>query len=676
MNAESPETVPPLTLEEVARAALELAGHRELAGLVARFHEIVRGWCSPSAVLAGARDVTVDGGWRLLSALSAGSGPLVAERSLQQLVSEVPEGLARPSLVRPASEIPGARVRENCLVPWSLEGESGVLVLRGIADGHPPNLADAVAVLAHAVWPRLLGGPGARVEASVAEMGRLAERLREDVARQLERLEQARPAEAATPFDAGRLEELERDLATAKRERGRALEEAEGARAELESASRRIEEERGRVEEARAAARAVQEELASASQQLATVREELDRSRAEHQALVGSRDEVETLRAELREAESRLEEERRRGEELRATAAAVEDALASSRRDLDAMRDESERSSVSRQALERSREETEALRTELREAVSRLEDERRLAEESRAAARGHAGELAALRQELEEARQEARTAAQIRQELEQIQQEAQKSTLVRQELEEQIRTLELALGDAEDERNRIRGDAEAAYAEATRVREALAVAEKQALATVPAAGHKEGDGSGRPAPEGGSGVLGVTLTVLRRTPFLPPAVRVAMQEAEAAAGRASSERPAPWIRIALLDREAASMEPLAEEIEAAGLDVKLASHPEELALLLKTPEGRELNAAICDVLAFRPDQNVAGLFRSWEKDRPGLAFFLSFSPDVPAETERAQRVPLSLTAGRFRRPLTRPSLLELLEPLAKKQGIV
>jgi hypothetical protein len=81
-----------------------------------------------------------------------------------------------------------------------------------------------------------------------------------------------------------------------------------------------------------------------------------------------------------------------------------------------------------------------------------------------------------------------------------------------------------------------------------------------------------------------------------------------------------------------------------------------------------------VNAAVCDVLAFRPDQNVAGLFRAWEKDRPGLALFLSFGPDSMTEVERAQRVPLSLTTGRFRRPLNRPELLELLEPLARRSG--
>jgi hypothetical protein len=165
-------------------------------------------------------------------------------------------------------------------------------------------------------------------------------------------------------------------------------------------------------------------------------------------------------------------------------------------------------------------------------------------------------------------------------------------------------------------------------------------------------------------------VLRRALAVLRRTPFIPPPLRVAMQEADAAVGE-KDERPGRWLRIAVLDRDTTGLEPLATELEAAGMDVKIASHPEELALLLKTPQGRELDAVICDVLAFRPDQTVAGIFRGWEKDRPGLALYLSFSRDSQPEVERAQRVPLPLTKGRFQRPLNRAELTEMLEPLRR-----
>jgi hypothetical protein len=89
---------------------------------------------------------------------------------------------------------------------------------------------------------------------------------------------------------------------------------------------------------------------------------------------------------------------------------------------------------------------------------------------------------------------------------------------------------------------------------------------------------------------------------------------------------------------------------------------------------MKTPDAQKLDAIICDILAFRPDQTVAGLFRGWEKDRPGLGFFLTFSSDDPAEAERANRVPMSLTAGRLRRPIPVAELLEKLRVHAQRQG--
>jgi hypothetical protein len=69
-----------------------------------------------------------------------------------------------------------------------------------------------------------------------------------------------------------------------------------------------------------------------------------------------------------------------------------------------------------------------------------------------------------------------------------------------------------------------------------------------------------------------------------------------------------------------------------------------------------------------------PDQNVAGLIRSWDKDRPGLAFYLSYDLQSPAEVERARRVPMSLTAGHIPRPLVVARLLETIENLARRQG--
>ena len=65
---------------------------------------------------------------------------------------------------------------------------------------------------------------------------------------------------------------------------------------------------------------------------------------------------------------------------------------------------------------------------------------------------------------------------------------------------------------------------------------------------------------------------------------------------------------------------------------------------------------------------------MAGLFRGWDKDRPGLSFFLVFNPNDPAEAERATRVPQSLTAGRLSRPIAGKELIEKLQVLVQRQS--
>jgi hypothetical protein len=511
------DTRAPLAVEDLAQAVLELTAVPGLEGFVALFLERVREWAAPSAVLAAVRDPAAPTGWRLLPALCTGSGPLAAERSVRQMIADMPADLARPSLVRPGPDVPGVRARENCVVPWSCEGDSGVLMLRGVAHPSHPNLADAVALLSAPVWPRLLGGPAARVEASVAELRRLADRLREDADRQIERLQAAQaPVVDAPPpeelADASRLAELEPQLAAARDEAGRLS------------------------------------------------------------AL------VESLRAENAEATARLLEERRATMDSKAVARAAEDARTAIRKEL----------------------------AEAEEGTARL-------------------------------------------------------ILEREEFRQQAAALEKALGEAEEERDEIRR-------EAGRLVDRLKSQEAAGRARIDESA-PSGGAAPEPAASGSVEVFRRALAVLRRTPFLPPPLRVAAEEAEAAMG--TGARPASWLRVAVLDRDSAGLESLAVALESAGLDVRIASHPEELALLLKTPEGRELDAAICDVLAFRPDQTVAGIFRGWERDRPGLACYLSFTRDSPPEVERAQRVPVTLTKGRLPRPLKPAELLEMLEPLRR-----
>jgi hypothetical protein len=563
------DTCPLLPLEEVAQAVRELSAERSLEGFAARFLESVRRWAAPSAVLAAVRDPAAESGWRLLPALCSGSGPLGAERSVRQLVEELPEDLTRARLVRPGPEIPGAKMRANCLVPWSWEGESGVLVLRGVSGGGPANLADAIALLSAPAWPRVLGGPAERVESSVAELRRLAERLRDDADRQVERLQAARtPAApeppAVDPDAAARQAEMEQQLTTAKAEIDRLSAITESLRSEG-TAARRLEEQRA-VVDARAEARAAKEALVEA-----------------REAEVRLQATVEQLQSEKAAAAWRREEERtadeKKGEGSRAAAKAAEEGLATTRKEL----------------------------AEAEASVARL-------------------------------------------------------IVEREELRQQVTTLEKALGEAEEERDEF-------HRESTRLENRL---HALGVAQPPAAAEAAGGGKAQPAPLSSESVeaLRRALAVMRRTPFLPPPLRVAAQEAEVAAG-AKDEKKEAWARVVVLDRDTPTLEPLAGQLESAGLDVKMASHPEEIALLLKTPEGRELDAAICDILAFRPDQNVAGIFRGWEKDHPGLALYISFSRDNPPEVERAQRVPLSLTKGRFQRPLDWSELMAMLQPLRR-----
>jgi DNA-binding response OmpR family regulator len=126
------------------------------------------------------------------------------------------------------------------------------------------------------------------------------------------------------------------------------------------------------------------------------------------------------------------------------------------------------------------------------------------------------------------------------------------------------------------------------------------------------------------------------------------------------------------IRVLLLDRDTPALERLAGELEQAGLEVLVAHYPEEVSFFLKTSEARRLAAAVCDVMAFRGDQNLIEAFRAWRQDLAGLALFLSFKADNPTEAERARRVPSVLTAGYLKRPLESAPLVEALVALGRR----
>jgi len=464
----------PLSLAEAADAARELATRPDAAAAAAAFLELVKRWAAPSAVLSAARDPEAPSGFRLLPALCAGSLTLGIEKTLARLGEDSPESLERPTVLR-GEEVPGIRVRDNVVVPWWCEGDSGLLVLRGVPRPSRAGLAEALALVSAAVWPRLLGSPASRVEALLRETEAAAARLEREVGRQLERLQAAASPPAASPDAAlgAKLAELEGEVLALQQGR-------EAAARDLEKALR---------------------ERETAGLDLAAARQQADNARR-------------TLESER--------EERRVAE-----------------RDLDAAR---------------------------RELGS---------------LRGGAGAPA---------REEPGT------------------------------------GTAD-------------------------------------AGAK---------PEPAKAALDLAIAAVRRTAFVPPLLRVSIEEVAALGGTAP--RPVRRLGIALLDRDVVALEPVAAELEAMGFEVRLAHQPEELALLLRSPDASVVDAVVCDVMSFRPDQNVAGLIRGWDKDRPGLAFYLSYDAASPIEQERARRTPMSLTAGHITRPLTTARLAETAENLARRLG--
>ncbi len=169
-----------------------------------------------------------------------------------------------------------------------------------------------------------------------------------------------------------------------------------------------------------------------------------------------------------------------------------------------------------------------------------------------------------------------------------------------------------------------------------------------------------------------------TSEAVRRTPFVPPTLRVAVSGAEevlAAEGAVEAAKTGGrGPRVLFLDRDTAGIERLAGELEAAGVEVLVAHYPEEVSFFLKTPDARRLTAMACDVMAFRGDQNILEILRGWRQDSPSLSLLLSFKADNPTETEKAQRVPVILTAGYLTRPVDRQAVLDAVLMVARRQG--
>jgi hypothetical protein len=144
------------------------------------------------------------------------------------------------------------------------------------------------------------------------------------------------------------------------------------------------------------------------------------------------------------------------------------------------------------------------------------------------------------------------------------------------------------------------------------------------------------------------------LAALRRTPFVPPMLRIAFGSVEEAFGVSVAASPT---RVLLLDRNVTRLEGVAAELEKGGLTSLIAHYPEEISFFLKMPEGDRTTAIVCDVMAFRPEQDLLDLFRLWRRDVPSLTIVLCYQADNPAEQERVVGVP-TRTAGRLPMPLT------------------
>ena len=626
----NPET-PDVPLETVARQAAEIATEADLAGVLSKFLELVKGWAAPSAVVAVVRDPEAESGWRLLPALCSGSVPVGIDRSVARLVAETPDCLVRPGIFR-GEEIAGVRVRDNVTVPWSAEGATGLLLLRGVPRPFPANLGAALSLAALPVWPRLLGGPASRLEALLAELRSASARLEAESGRYAERLlAQDRPVTLEAPPDDGRVAALEAEKAAAV-EAGRQAEEALGAA-------------RARVEELEKALAATQAERDARAAEARELTGRVDTVEAERQAALDVRARVEELEKALTSTQAERDARAAEARELTGRVDTVE-AERQAALDVRARAEEAIAAAAARaQELERalsaavaSRETDGARARDFASRVETLEAERDAAVEAR---RRADQSLATASEQAEERRRAA---------------EAAEARASRAEEELLAVQRDLALTRARSTRSEEAGDQQARLDEA---RAAGAAAEARAR-DLQARWEKTG-----------TALLGA-ITALRRAAFVPPSVRVPL--GEAASFVEAGPRPARRLGVALLDRDVVGLEPLAAELEAAGIEARVASQPEELALFLRTLEAGAVDAVVCDVMSFRPDQNVAGLIRSWDKDRPGLAFFLSYDGQNAAEAERARRIPMSLTAGHLARPLALARLVEAVENLARKQG--
>jgi len=295
-----------ISAEAISAVAERIDREPELPGKAGHVLEAVTEWASPSLVAGLRRDKAVPSGWLAVPELTSGALPPGFGGSFARLLEGIePESLEKPKLIQPAQAFGGVKVkpRDSWLLPWSAGRESGFLVVRGISRPYAANLPDAIAQLCEPLWPLVAAGledkppapaaasrPGqaTELEQAAAEAARLAERLTAAVRREQERaatdaeVAALRPRLAALEAEAEQLRERlaereSQDTDGEKREqllaeRGRELEQAAASATSL---TERVESLERDLETAEAARKNAEEETGQLRERL-TERESQD----------------------------------------------------------------------------------------------------------------------------------------------------------------------------------------------------------------------------------------------------------------------------------------------------------------------------------------------------------------------------------------------------------------
>jgi len=422
-------------------------------------------------------------------------------------------------------------------------------------------------------------------------------------------------------------------------ERARLRSELEATRGEIAALRETLEEGKKAVEEARAEAANARERVEPLEKAKGDAEAARDAAQTEAREL---RAKVDGLQADLDEARKGADEAlREKADVLERARAEAENALNKAAAELADAKTQAEARDKDLGAARREAENARAEATNMRVALEEGEKARAAAEAKRDRAQVEINQLWASVESLQR----------------QLQGDAERYQAERAALEEARRGQARLAADAALSRENALAERDEARAAATAATESAQRAQEKVR------GFEE-------RWEATSGAVASALQALRRTPFVPPMLRVSMSGAERFLE--PQQGPPKTARVLFLDRDTSGLESLAGELEAAGLETLIAHYPEEVAFFLKTPDARKLTAVVCDVMAFRSDQDLTALFRAWKQDAPGLALLLSFKADHGAESEKAQRVPTVLTAGYLPRPLEKTRVLETIGNLGKK----